>query len=217
MSWCRSPWVILFDTLCTFWTFRSVSFAWLISFQSLFLKIGFLILSLSLSSGTSYSEYTWHFASSHINCPHVCCCFFLFPLLFFGWFPLACLPDRWSFLLHHIILCWLPLLFLFLNIILFLSLNWFFSHIFFLSLCLTSHYVLPVFFWVHWVSSWPLIWTFSLGGSLSLFSFSSFSEFLSCSFTWNIFPCLFMLPNSPLCFYVLGISGLSPSLEGVTV
>lgn len=49
MSWCRSPWVILFDTLCTFWTFRSVSFAWLIRFKSLFLKIGFLLLSLSLS------------------------------------------------------------------------------------------------------------------------------------------------------------------------
>ena len=143
--------------------------------------------------------------------------FLSFSFTVFGWFPLACLPDRWSFLLPHIILCWLPLLFLFLIIILFLSLGCFFSYIFFLSLCLTFHYVLPVFFWVHWVSLRPLIWTFSLGGSLSLFSFSSFSEFLSCSFTWNIFACLLTLPNSLLCVYVLGISGLSPSLEGVTL
>ena len=46
---------------------------------------------------------------------------------------------------------------------------------------------------------------------------SSFSEFLSCSFTWNIFACLLTLHNSLLCVYVLGISGLSPSLEGVTL
>ena len=131
MSWCRSPWVILFDTLCTFWTFRSVSFAWLMRFQSLFLKIGFLLLSLSLSSGTSYSDYAWCFARGHMDYPHFCyCCYFFFiSFTVFGWFPLACLPDRWSFLLHHIILCWLPLLFLLLIIILFLSLDWFFMYV----------------------------------------------------------------------------------------
>ena len=47
-------------------------------------------------------------------------------------------------------------------------------------------------------------------------SFISFSEVLSYSFIWNIFLGLLILLNY-VCFYVLGKSTVSPSLEGVAL
>ena len=42
--------------------------------------------------------------------------------------------------------------------------------------------------------------------------FSSFSEVMSCSFVWDIFFCLLILPNSLVYIYVLGRSVMSPDL-----
>lgn len=115
------------------------------------------------------------------------------------------------------------------------NLLWISSSIFFISiiivlfssnclifyLCWISHCIHIFFSWVQGVSLWSLLWTLYLVNSFSPFHFF-FLKVLSCSFLCKASFSLHSLFNSlclslTLFFYVLGISGPSPSLERMTI
>ena len=55
------------------------------------------------------------------------------------------------------------------------------------------------------------------GRLLVSISFSYFTKVMSYSFTWNIFLCVFILPNSMSLFQVLVISATFPGFKSVSL
>lgn len=93
------------------WTWVPVSFPRLGKPQPLFLQISFLYLSLSLLLLRPLMLILAHLMFSQRSLNLVSFkTLFLFAVLI-GWFPLFCLPDHWSILLHHLICCWFLLVY----------------------------------------------------------------------------------------------------------
>lgn len=90
----------------------------------------------------------------------------------------------------------------------------FFFNLYFLFLCWSSPWVLPLFSQGPWASLWSLHYTLYQASCCTL-SYSS--ELLFCSFFWSIFLCVSIFFDVSVCFYELGEIATSPKLEGIVL
>lgn len=142
--------------------------------------------------------------------PHFCVLFFLVAVLI-GCFPLFGLPGCWSFLLHHIIYCWLHLMYF--SFILFYY--WLWLVLFILSLyLLCSHCVRHFFSRVqyHYDHYFELfMWKFAY--LFHLIFFWGFALFFFSELIFSVSICLTIC----VCFCSLSRSAMSPGFKSVTL
>lgn len=138
---------------------------------------------------------------------------FLNSWFFFFLFSWDSLLVHWSIPLCHLICCWFLLLYFLIKYCI-LQLHLLIWFLIFVKLLLYLFILLSL------LSIFTIITLNSLSNSLYIFTLVSSSGVLSCSFTWNLFLCLLILPDC-FYFYILGrlvrfpVLGKCPCVEDI--
>ena len=178
--------VILFGTLCASWIWYLLLFSGSEIFQPLFIWMSFLPFSLSIPLlGLSIVHILVHLMRFH-KCYMLSLLFFIiFYFCFSNWKNFTALS------LSFLILC-----FMWSNLLLNTSIEYFSSIIIFFSSVISiwcflipywNTYFVISFFWPWWAFIWLLFWP--LFGWIISISLRSVSRDLISYFNWDIFPC----------------------------